>query len=88
MATTRTMIENWLRRGQQQGAIYMLVICDTYDWDDYPVFVSNEEDLNQTAQRYNGANMQKVMECYKITDDWQSQLAKPRCWNGWSPNFS
>ena len=57
----------------------MLVVCDTYDWSDYPVFTS---DPNQAVKDNHLKNMQKVMEVYDLRMDHEEQL-KPgtRVWN-------
>jgi hypothetical protein len=38
MAATKQDIIGWLDRGKAQGATHVIVVCDTFDWDDYPVF--------------------------------------------------
>lgn len=81
MATTRKDIIAWLHEGQEKKATHMLVVCDTFDWDDYPVYVMPGEDAKAVAERNNGPNMTKLMEVYKLADDWQSQLDQRRCFN-------
>lgn len=83
--TTKDDIRDWLKRGKAQGASFMLVVCDTYDWGDYPVYVKPTEDLAEKAKGFHGVNMQKVMECYDLDVDWERQLNEPRSWNGWRP---
>lgn len=77
--TTRGEISNWFDRGVAEGAAFMIVACDTFDWDDYPVFVPPADDLQSSVARYNGPNMQKVMEVYDLNADKETQLNKGRC---------
>ena len=77
MATTKSDIQQWFERGQQKGATHMVVVCDTFDWEDYPVFAFTEEEARKHFTDY--SNMKKPMECYKLTDDMQEQLALHRC---------
>ena len=79
MAATREDILRWLHRGKAEGASHMLVLCDTFDWDDYPVFVKSVE----AARERSGApgSMQKLMEVYNLSMDWDAQLAEHRAFH-------
>jgi hypothetical protein len=81
MATTREDIIDWLHQGREKKATHVLVVCDTFDWTDYPVFVMSGEDARKRAEENNGPNMTKLMEVYKLSDDWQTQLDQRRCFN-------
>lgn len=79
MATTREDIKEWCERGIKEGATHMIVVCDTFDWEDYPVYVKKGEDAKKKYEQYaSGANMQKVMEVYNLTKDLTAQLSKHR----------
>lgn len=81
MATTRDDITAWLHRGKDKGATHMLVVCDTFDWSDYPVFVMPGQDARKIADENNGRNMTKLMEVYKLSMDWHTQLSELRSFN-------
>lgn len=81
MATTKEEIRGWLERGKSKGATHVVVACDTFDWSDYPVFVLPGQDAREIAEKHNGPNMTKLMEVYKVADDWQAQFDKGRCFN-------
>ena len=85
MAATKKEIRQWLEHGKAQNATHMIVVCDTYDWEDYPVFISPNADVRIVARQqgindHNGlptlanTNMQKVMEVYSLSHDLDSQL--------------
>lgn len=78
MGTTKEDIRGWLKYGQEQGATHMIVVCDTFDWEDYPVYVMPTDDVHQKFASYNGPNMQKVMEVYNLSKDIEMQLGKTR----------
>lgn len=78
MATSKIEIAEWIKEGKEQGATHMIVVCDTYDWEDYPVFVMQAEDVRKKYADYNGPNMQKVMEVYNLQKDTEAQLEKHR----------
>jgi hypothetical protein len=81
MGTTREDITSWLHRGREKGATHVLVVCDTFDWSDYPVFVMPGEDARAIADKNNGPNMTKLMEVYKLDMDWHTQLSERRSFN-------
>ena len=72
--TTKIDIREWLEQGKKRGADYLIVVCDTFDWEDYPVFVSADK-VHKSYEHYNsGSNMQKVMEVYDLHQDFEKQL--------------
>jgi hypothetical protein len=75
MSTQRENIVVWLERGKVQGATHLIVVCDTFDHEDYPVFVSPDENVREIAKKYDGVNMQRIMEVYSINKDWETQLS-------------
>ena len=50
------------------------MVCDTFDHEDYPVYVKPGEDVRAIYAQYNGPNMQRVMEVYNLLWDRDSQL--------------
>lgn len=80
MATTQDQIRHWLEQGKVMGATHLIMVCDTFDWEDYPVFVSPQEDVRNKVKEY-GSNMQKVMEVYLLSRDWNSQLNEFRAFH-------
>lgn len=75
---TKLDISGWFELGQQNGASHMLIVCDTYDYSDYPVYVGKEEDVKQVYESYNGPNMQRVEEVYDLRLPMKEQLAERR----------
>lgn len=81
MATTKKMISDWFDRGVKENATHMIVACDTFDWEDYPVYVKPTETVRDEVAKYNGPNMQKVMEVYDLKRDRDEQLNQGRAYN-------
>ena len=76
MATTRQDIEGWFDRGVTNGARHMLVVCDAFDHDDYPVFTHSDAEC---LKRYDDpGNMQSVMEVYDLRADKAEQMNERR----------
>ena len=76
MGTSREDIKNWLERGKEQNATHMIVVCDTFDHEDYPVFVLPGENVHAVYKEYDGPNMQRVMEVYSYKLPLEDQLAE------------
>jgi hypothetical protein len=76
MATTKIDILKWLLEGSKQGATHLVVATDTWDWEDYPVYVMPDQDVLKIV-----ADHAKVMEVYKLSLDWRTQLDTYRAYN-------
>jgi len=80
--TMKKQIENWFDRGVKDGATHMIVMCDTFDYEDYPVYLKEENsDSAQAKVNEHVKNMQTVMEVYNLKMDKLSQLNQPRVFN-------
>ncbi len=42
-----------------KDATHLLIVCDTFSYEDYPVFVFGEVDLKAKRRKYN-KNMQRI----------------------------
>jgi hypothetical protein len=80
MAATAEDIKRWFNDGKKQGATHMIVVCDTFDWDDYPVYVMPGKDVREEEKRFHG-NMQQVMEVYSFKRSWKEQSNGGRVFN-------
>lgn len=47
-------------------ATHRIIVCDTYDYEDYNVFVHEDESVEAIKDKYNGPNMQRVHEIIVI----------------------
>ncbi|MDD5710857.1 MAG: hypothetical protein PHV43_02030 [Candidatus Colwellbacteria bacterium] len=78
MATTVSLIRSWLEQAKENGAIYVIVACDTFDWSNYPVEVGPEDDFYKQHDELDGKNMQMIVEVYDLSMDLDAQLAERR----------
>lgn len=74
MSTTPEKIRRWLEEGKEQGATHVIVVCDTFDHDDYPVYVRPEQDARERVKQCNAESMQRVMEVYNLSLNLDEQL--------------
>jgi hypothetical protein len=76
-------IENWFDRGVEDKATHLIVACDTFDHDDFPVYVLGGDDFWSVYGRYANKpdQMLRVMEVYDLSADKQNQLMEFRAWH-------
>lgn len=80
MGTSVSDIRRWLETGKTRGNKWMFVITDTYDYEDYPVYVNTDEEFWKERAYYNEKNMQRITESYNLQADLEEQLAMTRCY--------
>lgn len=79
MAATQNDIRRWLNEAKNKDAKYLIVVCDTWDYEDYPVYCMDSEEC---LDRYNNpGDMQRVMEVYDMEMDIETQLNQNRVFN-------
>lgn len=81
MAAQRSEIEEWLHSGDAAGATHMIVVCDTFNYEDYPVYVQPDKDVFKEIARFDEVNMQRVVEVYNLSQDIGAQLNEVRAWH-------
>ena len=53
--------QEWLITARRKNAKFIVNVCDTFDYDNYPVYVMPDEDLDDVVRKYsNKKNMQKI----------------------------
>jgi hypothetical protein len=78
MATTTVQdIRRWLARADEDDE-FMVVVCDTFDYEDYPVFCTASECIERVEDP---GSMQRVMEVYDLSMDLEAQLRERRAWH-------
>jgi hypothetical protein len=81
MVASKSDIRRFWKRFEPENHSHMIVVCDTYDYDDYPVFVPKNKDVNEVIEDYRNKSMQRVMEVYSGSIDFEKQLKEDQCWN-------
>lgn len=76
--TSIEMIHDWLKEGKKKKATHCIIVCDTFDYEDYPVYVSKNQNVREIEKKYDGQNMQRVMEVYDLKKPLEKQLVTSR----------
>jgi hypothetical protein len=80
--TTKDQIRRWLLRAQKESKYsHVMIVVDQFDYEDYPVLVSSDEDIQKVFEDYNNKSMQKVMEVYSLSMDLEDQLNEYRAFH-------
>jgi len=77
MTTTIVTLHNWFKEGVRRKADFMVVKCDTFDYEDYPVYSSRKTVHKEVAEP---GSMQRVMEVYDLSKPWDSNPSRQRKW--------
>lgn len=81
MSTTVDDLKRWFADGVRQKATHMIVVCDTFDHEDYPVYAKGDAQCITTVDLYRKAEMQRVMEVYDLRKPMTGQFRSGgRCW--------
>jgi len=76
--TTKNDIREWFDSGRKNDYEFMLVVCDTFDYEDYPCYAKGTQQFMEKYNDHNGVNMQKIVEVYDLSMDRETQLAEER----------
>ena len=78
MATTKEDISVWFDEARREGATHLLVVCDDFDYEDYPKSVMPGEDVQAVLKSYKDGthSMQRVVEVYSMRKNKAEQLAE------------
>jgi len=59
MPTTQADIQGWLKEAKREKATHLIVVCDSFDHEDYPVLVKPGQDPKERASEYQNKDMQR-----------------------------
>jgi hypothetical protein len=71
--------------GLSDGSMFMVVVCDTFDHEDYPVYAKDETECRKQLADHHGKNMQRVMEVYDLRLDKSAQIGERGAWHPPAP---
>ena len=79
--TDTNQIKQWFDNPWKENPTHMIVVCDSFDHEDYPAYVGLDEDVHERIAHYNAASMQTIMEVYKYNIDENQFVPGKRVWN-------
>jgi len=74
-------IKEWLLKGMNKGAKYVIIATDTFDHSDYPIYCYTRREVIEEIAKVKTAKMQKIMEVYNLLQDITAQLSEYRAYH-------
>jgi len=81
MTATREDIISWLERAKELNSTHLIIAVDTYDFDNYPVYVTSNENVEEEYDKIIKSSMQRVDEVYNMSLNIEDQLKERRAMN-------
>lgn len=78
---TKEDLRDWFKRGVKKNYTHMIIVCDHFDYSDYPVYVGKHQNVRLIENEYDHKEMQSVMEVYNLKLDMEKQLNEHRSFN-------
>ena len=72
-------IRAWFNDGKKMKSSFMIIVYDTLNGVDYPIFAASET-INHVISEVRRAPMQRLLEVYNLDEDRNTQLAEARTW--------
>ncbi len=66
MTTTQEDVNGWIKEGRKKNAHYLIVVCDTFSYEDFPVYAYSEEDKQEKQSYHSSQPMSRIMETIKL----------------------
>lgn len=79
-STTRDDLRAWFDTGVELKADFMIVVRDTFDAEDFAVYVHRNKSVREVAQRLEDAPMSRVLEIYDLRADKEAQIKTAPTW--------
>lgn len=70
----------WFNEGKKMKASHMIVVYDSLNAIDYPIFVDDPDKVKDAIVDVSRAPMQRLLEVYDLDGDRDVQLAEVRTW--------
>lgn len=81
MATSKEDIRRWLEYALKEGSQFMIVVCDDFDYKDYPINCKDAKECKAEYTNHDGINMQRIMQVYDLSIPIDEQLKEKRAFH-------
>jgi len=56
----------WLKNADRKNDDYLMIVCDTFEYEDYPVYCKASELFNNISKYNNYNEMSKIMDIIEL----------------------
>ena len=81
MTASLSDIKGWLEKAKEHKATHLIIAVDRYDHDNYPVYVTPDENVEKEYGRIISESRQGVDEVYNMSIDINKQLKETRAFH-------
>lgn len=82
MSASKQDIKGWLKEAKgKNNCTHLIVALDTFDYDNYPVFIYTHDNVVECVEIIQAESMQSVDEVYNLSMSIEEQLSVPHAWN-------
>jgi len=82
MVTSKEYLKDRLYSGKGKGYSHMVVVCDSWDYTDFVVYVKESENFDDRLKKYRGLEtLYRIMEIYNYSMDLDYQLNEYRAFH-------
>jgi len=78
-AASKQQIRQWFKEGKNAGYDFMIVCCDTFDWEDFPVYT--KRGIEGFKTEYKRVMSNRIMEVYDLNMDLEMQMGERRAFH-------
>lgn len=79
---TQDSISKWWDEAEKDSSKWMIIVYDSFDRHDYPVWGKTKKDLNYALKEFNNSEkMSRIMEVYDLSLNKKEQISAHRVWN-------
>lgn len=78
---TKEEIKMALLKGATGEYSYLLICCDTFDWEDFPVYVRPNQNIDDIISYYMNSSTIRIIEIYNYNLSLDEQLNEYRANN-------
>lgn len=71
--TTVDDLKQWFKEGKQEKAAYMIIVCDTFSYEDFPIYCKSKLTLEKEMAHRTGSPMSRIMEVYDLKKPFDKQ---------------
>lgn len=68
MAANRSDVDRWIKEARDRRMGYILSICDTWDYDDYPIYCKDKKELKGAIRTKSSQFMVIINEVIRVTE--------------------
>jgi len=81
-AATKSNLIKWFQKGVRNNQSHMIVVCDTYNYDDRPIYTNSLEEFKEEYKKVISSHgNETIMEVYDLKVDIDFQINEDRAFH-------